>query len=334
MIKTDLLIDCNSLMSSTINKYLALSGGVGGAKLILGMHHVLEPGQLTVVVNTGDDFIYHGLYISPDIDTLIYTLADINNQQLGWGRRDETWNYMVACEQLGLETWFRLGDKDLAIHTLRTERLTQGAILSEVVCELCCRFGITTEIIPMSDDHVTTHVETNIGRLPFQDYFVKHVSQPQVLAVNFDGISKAEPSPRFNVLMKEVSVGGVIVCPSNPFLSIQPILELSGVRDMLTTMECPLLVVSPIVRGEALKGPTVKIMHELNIRCDVIGIAELYQGIANAIVIDCGDADYVSDIEALGMDVIVTNIIMRTLEDKISLAHRILSYFTSIQQGS
>lgn len=307
-------------------KYLVLSGGVGGAKLVLGLTHVLSPGALSIVVNSGDDFLHHGLYISPDIDTLIYTLANINNKELGWGRSDETWNYMQACEALGLEHWFRLGDKDLAIHIYRTQRIEQGAALSEVVAELCSHFGVSGQLVPMSDDPVRTFVDTEIGRLPFQEYFVKHSCTPVVHGIGFDGQETARPTAGFSASLADKGLRGVIVAPSNPFLSIDPIISLADIRRRLSRIDAPCIVVSPIVQGQALKGPTAKLMRELGLNCDVLSIADHYVDFADGIVIDPRDASYVPVLEARGLRVLTTNIIMRSLQDKIRLAEEVMEF--------
>ena len=195
-------------MNNNIEKYLALSGGVGGAKLALGLRQVLDTEQLLVVANTGDDFQHMGLSVSPDIDTLIYTLSGLNNRELGWGRQDESWNFMQACEELGMETWFRLGDKDLALHLFRTQGLAQGLTLSEVTRELCKRFNIKTQIVPMSDDSVKTFVNTTMGTLPFQEYFVKQQCLPEVTGLEYEGIDNAKMSSSFDQYLDDPSFTG------------------------------------------------------------------------------------------------------------------------------
>jgi LPPG:FO 2-phospho-L-lactate transferase len=311
-------------MSKIIEKYLAISGGIGGAKLALGLNHALDPSQLTVIANTGDDFIYHDLNISPDIDTLLYTFADLNNTELGWGRCDETWNFAEACEQLGMDTWFRLGDKDLAIHLYRSERLRQGVSLSEVIRELCVKFKIYTEIVPMSDSPVATFVESDIGTLSFQEYFVKNRCKPKVSKIYFKGAKEAEPAPAFLQALNDEELRGIIICPSNPFLSVNPILSIPGIKEKIKKSGKPVLVVSPVVNGQSLKGPTEKLMNELNLRCNVISIAEIYQDIATTIIIDSSDKFAIKEIESLGLSVLSTNIIMNELTEKIDLANRLI----------
>jgi LPPG:FO 2-phospho-L-lactate transferase len=313
-------------MNSNTEKYLALSGGVGGAKLVLGLSKELDTEQLLVVANTGDDFQHLGFYISPDIDTLIYTLSGLNNRELGWGRQDESWNFMQTCEELGMETWFRLGDKDLALHLFRTQALAQGMTLSEVTGELCKRFNIKTRIAPMSDDPVKTFVSTAMGTLPFQEYFVKHRCLPEVSGIEYEGIDNAMTSPSFDQYLNDPALQAVIICPSNPFLSVQPILSLATVRKKLKELMQPVIVVSPIVEGQALKGPTAKMMKELNIDCDVSGVVELYADIADGIVIDKKDSVYVEKIESRGIKVHTSNIVMQSLQDRIDLAREVVQF--------
>jgi LPPG:FO 2-phospho-L-lactate transferase len=317
-------------MNKKMGKYLAISGGIGGAKLALGLSHALNPAQLTVVANTGDDFIHHGLNISPDIDTLLYTLADLNNTELGWGRRDETWGFAEACEQLGMDTWFRLGDKDLAIHLYRTERIRQGASLSEVINELRVKFKVRAEIVPMSDTSVSTIVESDIGTLSFQEYFVKNRCKPKVSKIHFAGINEAMPAPAFLQTLDDEELQAIIICPSNPFLSIDPILCLPGIKEKIKKSAKPVLVVSPVVDGQSLKGPTAKLMHELNFSCDVLSIAEIYHDIATAIIIDTSDKLAIDKIESLGLSVLSTNIIMNELEEKIELGRQLIELCTSL----
>lgn len=313
-------------MNNNSGTYLALSGGVGGAKLALGLSHVLDKEQLLVVANTGDDFQHLGVSISPDIDTLIYTLSGLNNKELGWGRQDESWNFMQACEELGMDTWFRLGDKDLALHIYRTQALSKGLTLSEVTRGLCECFDIKTQIVPMSDDSVKTFVTTTTGRLPFQEYFVKHRCMPKVTGLEFEGIENAEMSPSFEQHLNDPALQAVIICPSNPFLSIQPILSLLMVRKKLEEVNQPVIVVSPIVEGQALKGPTAKMMKELNIDCNVGGIVELYAGLVDGIIIDNKDAAYAEEIKSRGIKVHTSNIVMQSLQDRIDLAKEVIQF--------
>jgi LPPG:FO 2-phospho-L-lactate transferase len=317
-------------MNTGSEKYLALSGGIGGAKLALGLQHCLDKSQLTIVANTGDDFEHLGLAISPDIDTLLYTLADLNNQELGWGRRDESWNFAEASKQIGLDTWFSLGDRDLAIHLYRSQRLREGANLSQIVEELCKRFRIQANIVPMSDSAVRTMVDTNIGTLPFQEYFVKNRCKPIVSDIRFDGIEKARPAQAFLECLDDSNLNAIIICPSNPFLSVNPILSLPSLKEKINAVGKPVIVVSPIVQGNSIKGPTAKLMQELNLECSVETIASLYKDIASAIVIDNADKSAIDDIKSTGLEILSANIVMNSLQDKISLANEVLDFSRSL----
>ena len=317
-------------MNINSEKYLALSGGIGGAKLALGLSHSLPESSLTVIANTGDDFEHLGLSISPDLDTLLYTLADLNNTELGWGRRDESWNFADACEQLGLDTWFSLGDRDLAIHLYRSQRIKQGASLSQVTSELCSRFKVQTRLVPMSDAAVRTMVVSDMGVLPFQEYFVKNRCQPKVSSIHFDGIETATPAQGFLDCLDDEYLQAIIVCPSNPFLSVQPVLAMSGLQEKIKASARPVIVVSPIVQGQSLKGPTAKLMQELGLECSVNTIAELYRNIATAIVIDRKDEAATDDLQTLGLKVFSENIVMNSLQDKIELARAVIKFSHSL----
>ncbi|MGV0035759.1 MAG: 2-phospho-L-lactate transferase CofD family protein, partial [Candidatus Azotimanducaceae bacterium WSBS_2022_MAG_OTU7] len=235
--------------------YLALSGGVGGAKLVLGLSKILEPEQLTVVANTGDDFEHLGLNICPDIDTVLYTLAGWNNKELGWGQAQESWNFLAALKRLGGEDWFSLGDRDMATHILRTQLLGSGASLSEAIDHLSAKMNIAHRIVPMTDERVRTQVNCrDQGALSFQHYFVRDRCQPEVTGFEFAGIDKALPSKGFSTALAG-PLSAVIICPSNPFVSVAPILEIPGVADQLRAARVPVVVISNIVGGEAIKGP-------------------------------------------------------------------------------
>jgi LPPG:FO 2-phospho-L-lactate transferase len=306
---------------------VALAGGVGGAKLALGFARTLEPKDLTIVVNTGDDFEHLGLRISPDLDTVMYTLAGLSNPETGWGLAGETWNFLDAVSRLGGETWFRLGDRDLATHVERTRRLHNGDLLSQVTQAFCQQLGIQAEVIPMTDDPVYTVVHTDEGALPFQEYFVHRHCEPRVRDFEFLGITSARPQVR---LLETLAFADLIVyCPSNPYVSIAPILNLPGVRPMLASRRSggvPIVAVSPIVGGSALKGPAAKMMVELGLESTVTALAEHYVGAIDGLIIDHVDADAASKIEALGLDVLVTNTVMHTDGDKIQLAQEVLQF--------
>jgi LPPG:FO 2-phospho-L-lactate transferase len=238
--------------------YLAITGGVGGAKLALGLSHVLSPDEIAFAVNTGDDFEHLGLSISPDIDTLTYTLADLANRELGWGRQDETWAFMDTLERFGGETWFRLGDRDLALHAYRTQALRAGSTLTGVTAEICRKLGITQAVLPMSDDPVRTTILTPDGPLAFQHYFVRDRCRPAVTGFEFRGADQARLNPRIEALLPDLK--GVIICPSNPFVSVDPLLSIGSTRALLAGLTAPVVAVSPIVGGTAIKGPTAKMM--------------------------------------------------------------------------
>jgi LPPG:FO 2-phospho-L-lactate transferase len=300
---------------------VALSGGIGGAKLALGLYHVLPPGKLTVVANTGDDFEHLGLSISPDIDTLLYTLAGIDNRDTGWGRCNETWTFMAALERLGGETWFKLGDGDLATHVERTRRLAAGENLSQVTDDFRRRLGISARLMPMSDDRVRTRLQAQEGWLDFQDYFVRLRASPVVREIAYAGASEARANPDFLAALAGDDLELVVICPSNPFLSIDPILSLPRVRDALRACRAPVAAVSPIIGGEAVKGPTAKIMAELGLPIGAAAVARHYEDILDFFIADEAD---VSEIEDLGIPVSLTHTLMSTIEDREALARVVL----------
>ncbi len=308
-------------MSSSDGFVLALSGGIGGAKLALGLYRVLPPGALTVVANTGDDFAHLGLSISPDIDTLLYTLAGIDNPELGWGRRDETWTFMKALARLGGETWFNLGDGDLATHVERTRRLAAGESLSQITDDFRRRLGIRARLLPMSDDPVRTRLLTAEGWRDFQDYFVRQRCAPLVREIAFAGAHEARPQPDFLAALADDNLRAVVICPSNPFISIDPILSVPGVRGALRACAAPVIAVSPIIGGKAVKGPTAKMMAELGLPVDAAAVARHYGDILDHYVADEADAGEVAD---LGVPVTFTRTLMLSLEDRETLARAVL----------
>lgn len=305
---------------------VALSGGVGGAKLALGLSHVVPGDALAVVVNTGDDFRHLGLAICPDLDTLLYTLAGRVNPETGWGLRDEQWHCMAALAELGGDTWFRLGDRDLATHLARTARLAQGARLTEVTAELCAAFGVATRVLPVSDDTIATHVHTDAGLLPFQEYFVRRRAEPRVQAVEFAGAADAQPSPEVLAALQEDGLEAILIAPSNPYLSIDPLLAVPGLAAALRSSPVPVVAVSPIVGGRALKGPTAKIMAELGLSASALVVAQYYQPWIDGFILDAVDEDMRADLEALGITVHCCNTIMTTLDDRIELARAALEF--------
>ena len=302
---------------------VALCGGVGGAKLAFGLAQVLAPEDLTVVVNTGDDFEHLGLHISPDIDTVLYTLSGLADRARGWGVADESWNFMAALGRLGGETWFNLGDRDLATHVERTRRLQAGETLSEVTAALARALGIAPAIVPMSDDPVRTIVSTDAGDLPFQRYFVAERCNPVVTALQFAGAAAARPAPAAAAALARRDLGAVIICPSNPWLSIDPILAVPGIAAALAATAAPVIAVSPLVGGKAIKGPTAKLMTELGLVPGARAIAQHYAGVIDRLVIDTADA---ADAAALPCPALVTPTLMTGDVERIALARAVLDW--------
>ncbi|MBV8119451.1 MAG: 2-phospho-L-lactate transferase [Alphaproteobacteria bacterium] len=300
---------------------LALSGGIGGAKLALGLSRVLPPGTLMVVANTGDDFEHLGLQISPDLDTLLYTLGGIDNPETGWGRRDETWTFMGALEALGGETWFKLGDGDLATHVERTRRRRAGESLSAITDDFRHRLRISSRLLPMSDDPVRTRLLTDEGWLDFQDYFVRRRCAPSVRTIVFDGAGAARPQPDFVAALADADLRMVVICPSNPLISIDPILALEGVRDALRACRAPVVAVSPIIDGRAVKGPTAKMMAELGMPVDAGSVARHYRDILDHYIIDEADLAGVGGLDAATT---VTRTLMENIADREALARVVL----------
>ena len=300
---------------------VALSGGVGGAKLALGLSRVLPPEDLLIVTNTGDDFEHLGLAISPDIDTVMYTLAGVANQTLGWGRQDETWSFMETLAAVGGETWFRLGDRDLAVHVERTRRLRAGETLSAITADLCGRLGVGPRVLPMSDDPVRTRVRTDDGWIDFQDYFVRRRCEPVVHEVAFHGAEAADAHPDFLAALADPRLKAVVICPSNPFISIEPILAVPGVRAALADCAAPVIAVSPIIGGRAVKGPTAKMMTELGLTPSAGAVAKRYAELIDGYVVDYADMDQIAAIRA---KVTMGQTMMTTLADREALARTVL----------
>ncbi len=312
---------------------LALSGGIGGAKLALGLSRERDPAGLMVIANTGDDFNHLGLSISPDVDTLTYTLGGVANPETGWGRAGETWSFMEALAEVGGETWFNLGDKDLALHVERTRRLAAGEPLSAITADLTAGFGIAATIVPMSDDPVRTVVETKTGEnLDFQDYFVRRQAEPEIAGLQFSGAETARPNQKFLAAIAEPGLKAVIICPSNPLISVDPILALPGVRDTLAAGPAPVVAVSPIVGGRALKGPTGKMMRELGMTSTAAAVADHYGDLLDGFVLDVEDRVDADDI-GRAVPVHVTNTVMHSLDDKRALAREVLDFAARLTQG-
>jgi LPPG:FO 2-phospho-L-lactate transferase len=308
---------------------VALSGGVGGTKLALGLYRVLPPDTLTIVANTGDDFEHLGLSICPDLDTLLYTLSDQANPELGWGRRDETWTFMDTLEKLGGETWFRLGDGDLATHVERTRRLAARESLSAIIDGFRRGLGIAARILPMSDDKVRTRLDTDHGWLDFQDYFVRLHCEPAVRRLDFTGSETARPHPDFLAAIANPDLRAVIICPSNPFISIDPILSIPGVREALRECRAPIVAISPIIGGKAIKGPTAKMMSELGLPVDAATVAGHYRDLINIYIVDNCDYD-----ESLYDDIPTSSasILMVTVEDREALARTALAAAAQVRK--
>jgi LPPG:FO 2-phospho-L-lactate transferase len=274
----------------TAGHIVVLTGGIGGAKLVVGLSHILSPDRLTAIVNTGDDFTHLGLRISPDMDTLLYTLAGLADPEKGWGRAHESWNFMAALRAIGGEDWFALGDADLALHVERTHRLAAGETLSAVAARFAERLGVRIAMTPMSDQKVTTYVTTDEGEMDFQHYFVRRRCAPKVLALRFSGAQHAAMSNGARAALESSDLAAIIIAPSNPYLSIDPILAVSDMRQAIKDAGVPVVVVNPLPGGRAVKGPTAKIMAELDIDRSAAAIACHYKGLASAILLDHTDS--------------------------------------------
>ena len=302
--------------------FLAIAGGVGGAKLAFGLSRVLPPDRLTIVVNTGDDEIFHGLHVSPDVDTVTYTLAGISNDEMGWGLKDESFRTLGALERLGADTWFRLGDLDLATHIHRTDALRSGKTLTEVTADIATRLGVRHPIVPMSDDPVRTIVLTDEGELAFQHYFVHRHCEPRITGVRFDGAGSARPSPPLRAALEECDA--LLFCPSNQLVSTGPVLAVPGVQQAIARFSGVRIAVSPIIGGQAVKGPAAKMMAELGESVSCVGVARRYVGLCDVFVLDTIDAAHANTVAALSMRPHVTNTIMQTDADKVRLAEELV----------
>jgi LPPG:FO 2-phospho-L-lactate transferase len=307
---------------------LALAGGVGGGKFARGLAEVLPAEKLTIVVNTADDFVHLGLHISPDIDSVLYALADLNDPERGWGLAGETWHFMNMMEKLGGATWFKLGDHDLATHVLRTQELAAGNSLSDVTALLSKRLDIAHTVVPMTDDPVSSVVDTDEGLLAFQDFFVRRNCEPRFRGVRFRGADVAEPTSAFKIALEKAEA--ILIAPSNPFVSIAPIIALRGVSEALRERRAPAIAVSPIVGGAAVKGPLAKMMRDRGLGRSPLSIAQHYGGLVDGWIIDNADRVYASAIAALGCKVQIRNTIMRTLDDKRRLAQDALEFASQL----
>ena len=312
---------------------VALAGGVGGAKLAEGLAALLGS-KVTVIVNTADDFEHLGLPISPDLDTVMYTLGGIANPETGWGVAGETWNFLDQVARLGGPPWFRLGDRDLATHVLRSAALRAGARLTEITAELCHRLGIAARVLPMSDDAVRTIVHSAQGDLGFQEYFVGLKCEIPVTGFAFYGIEKARPTAEVKDALRAEDLEVIVFCPSNPFVSIDPIISLPGVRQLIADAGVPVIAVSPIIDGAAVKGPAAKMMRELGLEPSPATVAAHYRGLVTGFVMDSADARLAPTVEAMGMVVRLTGILMKDDADRRRLARECISFALSIGRPS
>jgi LPPG:FO 2-phospho-L-lactate transferase len=307
-------------------RIVALTGGVGGSKLALGFYLWLKAqgraSDLTVIGNTGDDLELFGVRICPDLDTLMYTLAGVSNRAQGWGLEGDTYHTLEMLKQYGEDGWFLLGDRDFATHLLRTRWLREGLSLTEITALLSKKLGIEATVLPMCNEDIRTFVETPDGKLPFQEYFVRRRASVSVTGLSYRGADKATLSPQIIEAIKEAQL--VVICPSNPYLSVQPVLEITGMRELLVKSVTPLVAVSPIVGGKAIKGPAADIMQSLTGEASALEVARFYRGLVNGFVLDEQDAELKSEIEALGFRTLIAQTVMRTDTDKQQLAARIL----------
>lgn len=318
---------------TTAGGVILLSGGVGGAKLALGLDRVLPAGALTIIANIGDDFRHLGLAISPDIDTLVYTLAGLVDTDRGWGRAEESWNFMAELKRLGGETWFQLGDRDLATHVERSRRLEAGETLATITRETCQRLGIRSRIVPASDKRVQTRVVTEAGVLAFQDYFVRRRAEPVVSELRFVGATEATPPVTAVAALRDPALQALIIAPSNPWLSIDPILAIPALRTALEQASVPRIAVSPLVDGVAIKGPTAKLMAELGLPVNQASIARHYRGLIDGLVLDHADSAEVEAVEALGIRATTTATVMHSLEDRQALAAFALEFAATLRRS-
>jgi LPPG:FO 2-phospho-L-lactate transferase len=309
---------------------VALCGGVGGAKLAHGLDLALAPGSLSIIVNTGDDFTHLGLYIAPDLDSVTYALAGLSDPVRGWGRRDETWTFMKALERLGGESWFQLGDGDLALHVERSWRLARGASLSAVTSQVCRNLGVVPAVLPMSDDPVRTRVLTADGWLDFQEYFVHRQCRPIVRDFTFDGADTARPLPAALAALERPDLRAIIICPSNPFVSVEPILAVPGMRAALRASGAPILAVTPIIGGKAIKGPAAKMMQELGLEVNGASVAQRYAGLIDGFFVDCTDE---LPQPRSGMTFFRTETLMSSTADRLQLARTVLQAADALRAG-
>jgi LPPG:FO 2-phospho-L-lactate transferase len=312
---------------------VALSGGIGGAKLALGLSRIVAADNLLIVANVGDDFEHLGLHVSPDVDTLMYALAGLDNAKLGWGRRDETWSFMETLAALGGEDWFRLGDRDLAVHVERTRRLRLGETLSAITADFCRRLGVGPCVLPATNDPVRTRLRTDEGWLDFQDYFVRLQCRPVVRELAFKGAEDARPHPNLLAGLRDERLRAVIICPSNPFISVEPILAVPGTREAISACPAPVIAVSPIIGGRAVKGPTAKMMTELGMAPSAATVAKRYGDLLDGYVMDLEDAEEAAQVAPR---VTLAPTLMTNLAEREELARIVLeaaSALASLKRG-
>lgn len=303
-----------------MSRVVVLTGGVGGAKLVLGLQQVLPPDEIVAIVNTGDDFTHLGLAISPDIDTLLYTLAGKSDPVRGWGVGDESWHFMESLRELGGEDWFQLGDRDLALHVLRTAAFARGDGLAAFTASVARAWGIGATILPMSEQPVATWLETDEGALAFQHYFVARRCEPCVSSISFQSAQAARPGPGVIDALTDPGLRAILIAPSNPYLSIDPVLAVPGIRQAISARRAPAVAVSPIVGGKAVKGPTAKLMGEMGIKVSALSVAQHYVGLIDAILVDEGDPE-----TALPVAHDSATTLMITVEDKARVARAALA---------
>ncbi len=310
-------------------KVVALAGGVGGAKLADGLVQVLQPDHLTIIVNTADDFVHLGLRISPDLDTVCYTLAGLANPETGWGRSNETWHVFESLKKMGMPDWFQLGDSDLATHLVRSIRIREGRTLSQITQDFCAMWGISVKVLPMSDETIKTWVYTNEGDLEFQEYFVHLHCEPIVTGFNFEGAEKSKPAPGVLEAIDHCDV--IIICPSNPWVSIDPILSVPNIKAAIENQF--VIAVSSIIRGKTIKGPAAKMFMEMGIQPSALSVAKHYGSIIDCLVIDNSDATLEKEINKLGIHTFVTDILMRDRLDRGRLSKEVIEYINGYVRG-
>jgi LPPG:FO 2-phospho-L-lactate transferase len=315
--------------SLTQSKVLAICGGVGGAKLALGLSKILSPEQLTIVVNTGDDFEHLGLTICPDLDTVTYTLAELSNQELGWGRRNESWRCLEALGELGGPTWFRLGDTDIATHMARRALLDEGKSLAEATARITQRLGIDHAVVPMCNEAVRTMIDTEDGEISFQHYFVREQCRPVIRGIRFDGADRAKLAPAFEEALDDPDLGAILICPSNPFVSVAPIQAIPDVENRLRQHKAPVVAVSPIVASKAIKGPSAKMMQELGLELSALGVYQYYGDLLDGFILDEVDRGLIDNCPE-SKRFHCCNTVMQNLDDRIALARECLQFASSL----